>query len=99
MLISAQTTCQPFGTYDFTPEGYAKISYWRPEDGYLWEDFGKGVYHSIEEWDATKAEFEAYKVGKTEITKDHYYDKSLRSLMPDRWTLSYTKDKAWRVVG
>ncbi len=99
ITIQAATLRPPFGSFEFSPEGYAKASYWLPEDGFTWDDYSKLRFSSLEELEAKRAEFEVQVSGKTEIVNDHYYDGSLRRLLPNRWLVAYTRDKAWKEVG
>ncbi len=97
MRIQSSFACLPPGTFEFSPEGYAKASLWMPEDGFSWKDFWKQS-PSIEEFESEKVEFEMRVKGKLEVMEDRYEEKSLRTLLPDRWLVAYTSDKAWRNV-
>lgn len=96
--ILASTAHLPVGSFDFTPEGYARASYWLPEDAFTWADFPTQSFSSVEELEATRTEFKAKSAGKLQVENDIYWERSLRTLFPDRWTLAYTRDKAWMIV-
>lgn len=96
--IYASRAILPHGSFEFTPEGYAKASLWRPEDSFSWDDFRNQRFNTVEEFERGRAEFESKVQSKTEIGGDHYCKRSLRCILPDRWLLAYTRDKAWREV-
>jgi hypothetical protein len=84
------------GSFDFTPEGYAKGAFWMPKDAFTWDDLVRlGPFPTIDECEKKRAEFKAKVSGKFEIIKQTYQERSLRSLLPDRWCLSYDRDTAW----
>lgn len=85
----------PHGSFEFTPEGYAKSAFWMPEDAFTWADFSRHTFTSMEESTAKRAEYIA---GKFEIIKHTYREKSIRSLLPERWGLAYENDKTWMIV-
>ncbi|HRH98751.1 MAG TPA: hypothetical protein PLB55_22615, partial [Prosthecobacter sp.] len=64
----------PPGSFEFTPEGYAKASYWRPENSFTYDDFWEDRFSNISqaEYDAELAEFKTRNAGKLEIMNDHY---------------------------
>lgn len=93
----ASTAILPLGSYDFSPEGYAKASFWKPDDSYSWDEFKSQPYDSLEDFERGRIAFEEKARNKTEITDDYYCKRSLRRLLPDRWLLEYTRGKAWTV--
>lgn len=96
--ILASRAILPPGSFEFTAEGYAKASFWRPQDGFSWDDFRNQRFSTVEEFERGRAEFESKAKSKTEIVGDHYWKRSLRCILPDRWLLAYTRDKSWREV-
>lgn len=86
------------GLPEFSPEAYSKIAYWEPEDGFSSEKFSHQSFHSMEELEAERAEIEKNAVGKFEIVDASYSPRSLRRILPDRWLLAYTLDKASTVI-
>jgi hypothetical protein len=103
LSIYTSSAFLPLGSYEFTPEGYANASSWKPEDGYSWDDFcrerfGQGRSNSIEQAEAALAEYEKQAESKIQITDSFYAKRSLRQLLPDRWLVAYTKDKAGKEV-
>lgn len=96
-VIQTSYASPPFGSFEFTPEGYAKTCYWRPEDGFTWDDFKKQNLgaSSPEEYEAKFAEFKTQNAGKLRITNHLDWEGSLRTIFPDRWLVAYTSDTAW----
>lgn len=90
----------PPGSFEFTPEGYAKASYWTPENSFTYDDFWQPRFSHISqsEYEAELAEFRTRNAAKLEIVNGHYGDGSLRTLFPDRWRLAYASDKASSIV-
>lgn len=84
------------GSFEFTPEGYAKCSFWMPGDAFSWDDFrGLGPL-SPDEFEFKLADFKAKAAGKMEVIKATYHETSLRRLLPDRWSLAYDRHRAWK---
>ena len=95
MTIHSQWPVFQYGTR-FTPEGVAKDSFWIPEDAFSWKALQTGSFDSAEVFEARRLKFEEESNSKTEIVEDFFRKNSLRKLLPDRWLLAYTRDKAWR---
>jgi len=95
--VITQIADPPPGSFEFTPEGYAKASFWVPEDGFSRTDFTNQSFGSYEEYEAQRGEFEIQVSGKIEIVEGNgYWKGSLRDIFPDRWLVAYTPDESWR---
>ena len=88
----------PHGSFEFTPEGYAKAAFWMPEDGFTWKYFRNQSFSSYEDLETKKAEFELHIRGKLEVVDRTYFEGTLRTIFPDRWVVSYTRDGVWQKV-
>lgn len=95
MTIHLQGPVFQYGTR-FTPEGVAKDSFWIPEDAFSWETFKASTFDTVEKFEARRLKFHEESKSKTEIVDDIYCNNSLRNIIPDRWLIAYTQDKAWR---
>ena len=77
------------GTFEFSPEGYAERSEWKPVNALCFSRMFPRIFSSDEEAIAARDRFIADNVGKLHVVKKSYWGDSLRNLFPDRWVMAY----------